>query len=477
MKKETKIYKIENFLLRIIPSVYSNFGVLYSKKIFVTSSEFQKKKITINTRSDFFLNACFRTTDQQILATTRQSKKIQIFDLKKGLILRNLHNHSSMCRLLSFSPNGTNLISGDDSGMIIIWEISLEKLLYSRKIGESPLTCVSYWPNNNQVFASSSYDGFIKFFDIRSNNLAIASFNHGCGVESFNFSNKGKNLITIGGNKLKIWNLCERKLEFLIQEEKAITGLSIDQTENILYSCLNRNIKSLKFNVNKINHRLSFKKNIISFGCLSKNIIIGFSDKILLVKNPSFKKKIFETAGSKKIYPLKIKKEIYSNIFFLPKQKSLVIKNYQKYLSGNNNNKKKKNPFSSFIKKSIDNLVRNNKIKKILNILYESKKISVISLIIVELINQYKLKKILNQFPVKYLLFLMNFVSKNLNILFPSELFDILLRISEKFFPMIYIFYSNYKIEACIKILRNLIKKSVNFYILRYCIELKNFYL
>jgi WD40 repeat protein len=470
--------KIENFLLKIIPSFNINFGLLYAKKIVVSSLEYLNKKITINTNKDFFLNFCFKKNDQQILAASRQSRKIQIFDLKKGLILRSLLKNSSTCQALSFSPDGNNLISGDDNGVIIIWEISLEKKLYSIKTGKSSLKSVFYWPENNQVFASSNYDGFVKFFDIRSNNLIISSFNHGCPVENFSFTNKGKKLITIGGNNLKIWNLCERKLEYLTEEKKAITGLSLDENDKIFYSCLNRNIKLFTPKINKIDSQLWFKKNIISFVSLSNNLIIGFSEKILLLKNSYCKRNKNRKILDKKNLFIKLKKDVYSHVFFLPNKEVSLLKKYEKYVNVKCSKKKKKKVlFLDFIKKSIDNLLRNNNLKKILDILFEHKKFSIFFLIISELISKNKLKKILNQFQTKNFLFLINLITENLKDIFPTEFFTILLKISENFFPIIFIFYSKNKINAYLKILNAMIHKSIEFYILNYCIDLKTFYL
>lgn len=316
--KSTKI-AIDDFLLKIISSsdLGNKFGLLFAKKIIVSSFGSYLKKIIINTQSDLFLNSCFRRNDQRILATSRESKKIDIFDLQKGLILRSLDKHSSLCHALSFSNNGTNLISSGDDGNVIIWDISLQKHLYSMKISEKALRSVFYWPENNQIYASSGYDGLIRFIDVRSNNSTIASFNHGCAVENFKFTNNGEGIISIGGNVLKIWNLRERKLEFLIEEKKAITQLNVDQADTVFYSGLNNNLKFFKLNSYKLHSQFMSKKNIITFACLSNSIIIGFSDKVVSIKNSSTDTKIYKT---KKKLELR-KNNICSNIFFLPKKK------------------------------------------------------------------------------------------------------------------------------------------------------------
>jgi hypothetical protein len=465
---------IDNFLLKIISSsdLGKRIGLLFAKKIIVSSLDSYLKKIIINTQSDSFLNSCFRKNDQRILATSRESKKIDIFDLQKGLILRSLDKHSSLCHALSFSNNGTNLISSGDDGNVIIWDISLQKYLYSMKISERALRSVFYWPENNQIYASSGYDGLIRFIDIRSNNSTVASFNHGCAVENFKFTNNGEEIISIGGNVLKVWNLRERKLEFLVEEKKAITQLTVDQADTVFYSGLNNSIKFFKLNGYRLHSQFVSKKNIITFACLSNSIIIGFSDKIISIKNSAAAKKVYKTEKKVELR----KNNTCSNIFFLPKKKKKNFK-YQENLLNKKylKTKKKKNSSSIILKRSIDNLVRNDRIKKIFDILYENKKFSIIFMVINEVINQSKIETILTQIEGKHFLFLINRITEDLKIVSTPMFLWMILKVSENYFPIIYVFNSYYKIETYLKILNNLLKKFYKIYNLKFAIEMKNF--
>jgi WD40 repeat protein len=465
---------IDNFLLKIISTsdLREKFCLLYAKKIIFSSFDKYLNKIIINTQSNSFLNSCFRRKDQRILATSRENKKIDIFDLQKGLILRSLDKYSSLCHALSFSKNGINLISGGDDGSVNIWDISLQKHLYSVKISEKALRSVFYWPENNQIYASSGYDGIVRFIDIRSNNSTVGSFNHGCAVENFKFTKNGREIVSIGGNMLKVWNLRERKLEFLVKEKKAITEMNVDQDDTILYSGLNNNIKLFKLNSYKLNSRFLSKKNIITFACLSNRIIIGFSDKIISIKNSSANQKISKTKKKLQFN----KNNTYSNIFFLPKKKKFFFK-YQENFTNKKyiKTKKKKNSFSLVLKKSIDNLIRNNMIKKIFDILYENKKFSIIFLVINEVINQGKIEIILTQIEAKDFLFLINIITEDLKFISTPGFFWMIIKISENYLPIVYIFNTCYKIEKYLKILSTLIKKSYEICNLKFAIEMKNF--
>ena len=394
--------------------------------------------------------------------------------MKKGLILRSLQKNSTFCRALSFSENGANLLLGDDNGIVVIWEISLQKYIYLKQTQLSAVSSVSYWPENNKIFASSTYDGFIRFFDTRSNNVTIASFDHGCPVESFKFLDNGRKLVSMGGNKLKIWNFSERKLEYTLIEKKAITNLNIDCNDKIFYSGLDRNIKTFKLNLKKTKCHLSFKKNIISFACISDSIVIGFSEKIVLLRKSSSNKKIIKKKIIKNTQGfIERKKILFYNIFFLPKKKKFsIFENNKNYLNNNNNNKK----ISKIIKKSLDNLFRNNKIKNIFCILYENKNFITVFMIINELINQNRLISALNQIDPNDFIFLMNLITDNLKIIFTIELLKLLNIIAENFYPLFFIFISNCKIVAYLNILCNLIKKTIMVFNLKYSIEINNVY-
>ncbi|MCU0535415.1 MAG: hypothetical protein MUD14_16120 [Hydrococcus sp. Prado102] len=59
--------------------------------------------------------------DGKILASGTVNKKVQLWDVVTGNLLRTLEGHGDKVRTLAFSPDGKTLVSGSADKTIKIW--------------------------------------------------------------------------------------------------------------------------------------------------------------------------------------------------------------------------------------------------------------------------------------------------------------------------------------------------------------------
>ena len=55
----------------------------------------------------------------------------------------------------------------------------------------------------------------------------ISTFKHGCPVENFLFCNNEKDIISIGGNSIKIWSIFQNKLIFDLKTERNLLSVAV----------------------------------------------------------------------------------------------------------------------------------------------------------------------------------------------------------------------------------------------------------
>nr|UXY87214.1 U3 small nucleolar ribonucleoprotein [Cryptomonas sp.] len=449
------------------------FGLISSSKIILTSSVNFLHRTIINIKDDVFLNGCFRTTDHKILAVSCRSKKIDLFDLHKGNLIKTLKGHTSPVHAISFSDNGLNLISGGDDGFLKIWDIAVQSCVSFVKLNKVFIRSVSYLPKNNQIYACSSYDGFIRINDIRSNDTPIVKFNHGCPVEKFRFTPDGKNIISIGGNTLKLWDLTQRKLIMSLKEEKPLINIDTSSNNMILYSSLNYDIKSFDLKTCSTRSLLFFKKNVVSFGVLLNGIAISFSDGTI-----SFKKNVkikFEIKNRNENDEKRKKKIPNSNIFFIPK-KNVPKNSYKKHQAQNCFKKKKIKLFKdSKTFSSFDYSLRTFSLNRILDSFFEVKKRSVILSYLHEIIVSENFDvKLDNQVEMKFFS-LINIILENMRLLYIPRFFWILLKFYETISPVVDFSKSYLQVLKYFRIINNLLRKSFDSYTLKYVTETINF--
>ena len=188
--------------------------------------------------------------DGSQLLSASTDKSIKLWDVKTGLLAKDVGRHGDMVRSALFLPGGDKVLSGADDGLIDIWSVGegrLENTLVAREYGgvrglavsaDGTLAVSSHesgtvvvwnlkerrklhvlnghqWPANavaispdGKLVVSGDIDGVIRTWDIQTGKSLRLWKGHERGIYGAAFLPDGKQAVTASGDgMLKLWNV------------------------------------------------------------------------------------------------------------------------------------------------------------------------------------------------------------------------------------------------------------------------------
>lgn len=157
-----------------------------------------------------------------ILASGDENGIIKLWQVKTGKLLKILKGHKASINSISFSHNGRLLLSGSggvrNDNSIRLWEIKSGKLLKILNAHRAKVVSVSF-SANDKLLASGSYDKTIKLWEVDSGKLLNTLKGHKGWITSIVFSPNGK-LLASADDTIKIWQVNNSKLLRTIKAHK-----------------------------------------------------------------------------------------------------------------------------------------------------------------------------------------------------------------------------------------------------------------
>jgi WD40 repeat protein/transcriptional regulator with XRE-family HTH domain len=145
------------------------------------------------------------TTDGAWLARA-YGQGIQILDAHTGREGLMLTGHTGGVGAVAFSPDGTYLASGDENGVVIVWDALTGQALYTRTVPIKPVSEVAFSPDGALV-ASAGQETF-NVWRTATSEAVYASPQFGYAVTSVAFTPDGKYLATtISDGTLHFWDV------------------------------------------------------------------------------------------------------------------------------------------------------------------------------------------------------------------------------------------------------------------------------
>ena len=112
---------------------------------------------------------------------------------------------------LAISPNGRILASGDNQGIIKLWDLKSRKFIKHLKAHSQIITDLVFTPDG-QGLISSSEDKTIKIWDI-VNSQQVATFKgHNYSVKAIAIHPEGRILVSGARDGIKLWDLSTGEL-------------------------------------------------------------------------------------------------------------------------------------------------------------------------------------------------------------------------------------------------------------------------
>jgi katanin p80 WD40 repeat-containing subunit B1 len=105
---------------------------------------------------------------------------------------------------VKFSPDGKWIVSGDQEGLLRIWDLTAGKLIHEFKDHTNAITKVRFHPNE-YFLASSSADRTVKFWDLDTFSLVETAGPEATSVRAIEFTPSGEAMFSATQDCLKVW--------------------------------------------------------------------------------------------------------------------------------------------------------------------------------------------------------------------------------------------------------------------------------
>jgi len=166
-----------------------------STKMVLQIWNFKKGKIlrTIDTHS--FVSTAFSPSGR--LIAVGDGQKATLYDIASGRKILNFIGHSGAIRSVAFSPNGIYLVTASEDKTATVWEVATGKPIFSLRGHSAGVNSAKFSPDGRYI-ATGSSDWHSKLWDIR-NGRELADYYCFFGdVYSVDFGPRGLYVITGG---------------------------------------------------------------------------------------------------------------------------------------------------------------------------------------------------------------------------------------------------------------------------------------
>ncbi|HAB19656.1 MAG TPA: WD40 repeat domain-containing protein [Verrucomicrobiales bacterium] len=160
-------------------------------------------------------NACARwrdiptviTPDGQRIISGSWDKKLKVWDLERGELLRTLEGHSDAVSAVALTPDGRRIISSFADSTLKVWDLESGECLRTLEGHSSRVSAVTVTPDGRRII-SGSEDRTLKVWDLERGECLRTLEGHSSGVFAVAITPDGLRIISGSRDKtLKTWDL------------------------------------------------------------------------------------------------------------------------------------------------------------------------------------------------------------------------------------------------------------------------------
>jgi WD40 repeat protein len=198
-----------------------------SKSVNVTRRK-QTLHVNLKTVKEFFIvqkqiqriSSVAFSPDGYFVLSGSENKKLLLWNLKNGEMLRTFSGHSDVVTSIGFSPDGRFVLSGSKDKTVRLWKVSNGKLIDTFKGHSGIVKSVAFSPDGHYAL-SGSYDKTIRLWDVSSGSSKRVFKGDSDTIRSVAFSLDGKYVLSGSEDKIvRLW----KKTGQLIQTFHGHTG-------------------------------------------------------------------------------------------------------------------------------------------------------------------------------------------------------------------------------------------------------------
>lgn len=276
------------------PSSPHDFAVTSSTRIQVFSSKTRQVIKTFSRFKDTVFSGEYRF-DGKLLVAADASGLVSIFDAYQPRnLLVSLQPSSHPTQVAKFHPSvGNQLVTGSDDRVLRIYDISQTTTGPIHQFDDSfhsdYIRSACFIPGNPNLVATACYDGIVRVFDTRQQQL-VSKFNHTNPVEDV-LAISPTTLVSAGGPQVKVFDLSRsQQIHELNNFTKTTTCLHDTGDRGLLVGSLDGHVKI--FDTNSPTWDVKFGWKYGSGGVLScavspsnhKHFVTGLTSGLLSIR-------------------------------------------------------------------------------------------------------------------------------------------------------------------------------------------------
>lgn len=183
--------------------------------------------------TDILFDAEFSPANQQLLATAGYDRRIQLWNLESGELVRTIKGHNGAIYDLAFSPDGTILASASGDETSKLWLVETGERLDTLNQPQGEQFAISFTPDGKFILGAGA-DNRIRLWRLlsktkpRINPVVHARFGHEDDIVALAIARDGKRVVSASADgTLKSWTLPGlQQLEVFGEQPELASALS-----------------------------------------------------------------------------------------------------------------------------------------------------------------------------------------------------------------------------------------------------------
>lgn len=182
-------------------------GIADNKTIKVFSVESKALLKEFKTGHDNRIMSVDISKDGKLLVSGDQSGKIVIWDFDNNKILKTLNYHKGLINSLKISPDGNYIVSGGNEKKVFVYDIKTDSVIHTFTDHKADITDIEFSPDG-RILVTASGDKTIKVYNGTGFEFISSLTGHKGWVRGISFSKDGKKMMSCGDDAdLLVWNI------------------------------------------------------------------------------------------------------------------------------------------------------------------------------------------------------------------------------------------------------------------------------
>jgi WD40 repeat protein len=271
------------------------------------------------------VNSLAFSADQTLLASGGGDGVIHLWRLLDNHLMFTLRGHEDAITHLAFSHNSRILVSVDRKGNIKLWHAAAGALMCDLITGSTPVHCVAFSPDDTKL-AVGGYDRQATLWDVIDGSLLYNLTGHKSSVDTVIFSNNGKLLATGSpDNSAMLWDVATGKpLQTFFGCSGLTNCLAFHSNDAVLIcGASDGSVRFYSVSDGKLLYNLMERSSTVSWMALSPD------SKILATVHYGKAIQLWDVKNAKLLYNLKPFSPGITSVRFSPDGLVLAASDYQ----------------------------------------------------------------------------------------------------------------------------------------------------